>query len=145
MQILQESTCVGVFFNKVADGQNSNFIKKRLQQWFFLVKFTKVLRTTCFRDHVQWLLQVSSLQPYEKRNVFLWILLNFSEHLLVEQLWMIASSVYLWNLRSFSENLFYWAPMGNCLLQVQVAEYQTQDTVLLLKKLFRKWFSSILY
>ena len=43
-----EKTCVGVFFNKVAGPQNSNFIQKRLQQRFFLVKFANFLRTTCF-------------------------------------------------------------------------------------------------
>ena len=43
-----EQTCVGVFFNKVAGPQNSNFIKKRLQQRFFPVKFAKLLRATCF-------------------------------------------------------------------------------------------------
>ena len=43
-----EKTCVGVFFNKVAGPQNSNFIQKRLQQIFFPVKFAKFLRTTCF-------------------------------------------------------------------------------------------------
>ena len=36
-----EKTCVGVFFNKVAGPQNSNFIQKRLQQRFFPVKFVK--------------------------------------------------------------------------------------------------------
>ena len=43
-----ENTCVGVFFNKVAGPQSSNFIKKRLQQRFFTPKFAKFLRTTCF-------------------------------------------------------------------------------------------------
>ena len=42
---------------------------------------------------------------------------------------MPASCVYLWILRSFSEYLFYRAPMGNCLLHVQVAEFQPADTV----------------
>ena len=43
-----ENTCVGLFFNKVAGPQNSNFIKKRLQQRFFPPKFAKFFRTTCF-------------------------------------------------------------------------------------------------
>ena len=34
-----EKTYVGVFFNKVAGPQSSNFIQKRLQQRFFPVKF----------------------------------------------------------------------------------------------------------
>ena len=37
-----EKTCVGVFFNKVAGPQNSNFIKKRLQHRFFPAKFAKL-------------------------------------------------------------------------------------------------------
>ena len=51
-----ENTCVGVFFNKAAGPQNSNFIKKRLQQRFFPAKFAKFLRTTCFTDYLQRLL-----------------------------------------------------------------------------------------
>ena len=39
MQISQESTCFGVFFNKVAGPQNCNFIKKRLQHGLFPVNF----------------------------------------------------------------------------------------------------------
>ena len=59
-----EKTCVGVFFNKVAGPQNSNFIQKRLQQRFFPVKFAKFLRTTCFTDYLQrLLLLVSDFQP----------------------------------------------------------------------------------
>ena len=42
------NTCVGVFFDKVAVPQNSNFIKKRLQHRFFPAKFAKFLRTACF-------------------------------------------------------------------------------------------------
>ena len=43
-----EKTCVGVFFNKVAGPQNSNFMQKKFQQIFFPVKFVKFLRATCF-------------------------------------------------------------------------------------------------
>ena len=64
MQISQERTCVGVFFNKVAGPQNSNFIKKKFLHRFFPVKFAKFSRTHCFRDHLQrLLLTVSGLQP----------------------------------------------------------------------------------
>ena len=38
-----EKTCVGIFFNKDAGPQNSNFIQKRLQQRFFPVKFVNNL------------------------------------------------------------------------------------------------------
>ena len=63
-QISQESICAGVFFNKVANPQKSNLIKKWLQHRFFPVKFTKFLgipflqniSSGCF-----WQFQVSSL------------------------------------------------------------------------------------
>ena len=42
---------------------------------------------------------------------------------------MTASCVYLWILRSFSEQLFFRAPLGNCLFHLQVAEFQAADTV----------------
>ena len=51
-----EKTCVGIFFNKVAGPQNSNFIQKRLQERLFPVKFAKFLRTACFTDYLQRLL-----------------------------------------------------------------------------------------
>ena len=49
-EILQECTCVRVFFNKVAGPQNCNFTKKRLQVRFFPVKFAKYLRKPCFTE-----------------------------------------------------------------------------------------------
>ena len=50
LEILQENTCVGVFFNKVAGPQNSNFIKERFQHRIFPAKFAKFLRTPCLTD-----------------------------------------------------------------------------------------------
>ena len=44
-QISQESTCVGVSFNKVVGLKVCSFMKKRFQRRCFPVKFTKVLRT----------------------------------------------------------------------------------------------------
>ena len=44
--ISQESTCVGVFFNKVEGPQNSNFIKKRLHHRFFHKNFVNYSRKT---------------------------------------------------------------------------------------------------
>ena len=59
MQISQQSTWVGVFFNKVAGPQNCNFIKKETP-----VKFAKFLRTSYFTEHLQrLLLAVSGFQP----------------------------------------------------------------------------------
>ena len=49
---MQESTCVSVFFNNVESPQKCNFIKKRLQHRFFLLKFAKFLTTPCFTSPV---------------------------------------------------------------------------------------------
>ena len=46
LRISQESTWVEVLFNKAADPQNCNFIKKRLQRRYFPIKFAKFLRIT---------------------------------------------------------------------------------------------------
>ena len=46
MQISQESTCVGVFFNEIAGPQNCNFIKKRLQDNSF--EFCELFKNTYF-------------------------------------------------------------------------------------------------
>ena len=81
MQISKESTCVGVFLNKIADPQNSKLIKKRIQHRLFPVKFAKCLRTLCFRDHLQrLLLTVSGFQPatlFKKRLRQRCISMNF--------------------------------------------------------------------
>ena len=42
---------------------------------------------------------------------------------------MTASCISLWIVRSFSEYLIYRAPLGNCLFDVQVVEFQPVDTV----------------
>ena len=44
-QILQENTCVGVFFSNVAGLKACIFLKKRLRHRCFPVKFAKFLRT----------------------------------------------------------------------------------------------------
>ena len=71
-QSSQESTCVGVFFNKVAFPLNCNLVKKRLQHRFFAVNFERMvlkhqcvfLRTPLFIESLQWLLlAVSGFQP----------------------------------------------------------------------------------
>ena len=41
----KESTCIGLFFNKVADPQNCKFNKKRLQHRFFSVKLVNYSKT----------------------------------------------------------------------------------------------------
>ena len=40
-----ESSCVGVFFNKVAGPQNCSFIKKGIQHRIFAVNFVNYSRT----------------------------------------------------------------------------------------------------
>ena len=84
LQTSQESTCVGVFFNKVAGPQNCKFIKKRLHHRFFPENFVNYSRTPIlqriyerlalknqcaflgtpfFKEHLQWLrLTVSDFQ-----------------------------------------------------------------------------------
>ena len=63
------------------------------------------------------------------KDILLWFLQNFQEHLLTEHLRMTASYVYLWILSSFSEHFFYRAALGNWLFHVQVSEFQPPDTV----------------
>ena len=43
-------------FNKVAGLEACNFIKKRIQQRCFPVKFAKLFKTPFFTEHLQWLL-----------------------------------------------------------------------------------------
>ena len=49
---------------------------------------------------------------------------------MAEHIRMTTSCVYLFYiLISFSDQLFYRAPLGNCLFHLQVAEFQPSDTV----------------
>ena len=50
-QIIQESICSGVFFNKIAGPQNCKYIKKRLQHRFFAVNFVNYPRTIIFQGY----------------------------------------------------------------------------------------------
>ena len=43
-------------FSKVSGLKACNFIKKRLQNSYFPVKFVKILRTTFFTERLRWLL-----------------------------------------------------------------------------------------
>ena len=101
-QSLQESTFV-LFFDIVAGPQNCNFIEKRLQYRFSLVKFAKFLRTTCFTEHLQWLLlTVSGFQ---------------SATLLKKRLRKRCLSV---NFRKFLRTSFDRAPSDDCSLCLSV-------------------------
>ena len=48
--------CVAVFFNKLANPQNCNFIKKKHQHRCFPVNIAKLLRTAFLIKHIRWLL-----------------------------------------------------------------------------------------
>ena len=120
-QISQESTCIGVFFNKLQASRTATLLIKKLQYRILPVKFAKFLRRPCFREHFQWLLlTVSGFQPVtilKKRLRQRCFSVNFTKFLrtsflLTEPLQMNASGVYLWILRSFSEHFFYRAPLG---------------------------------
>ena len=120
LQISQESTCVGVFFKKVAGPQNFNFVKKRLHHRFTSGEFSELFKSTYFaedlwtagsgtsvllyeksffKELLQWLLlTVSGFQTatlFFKRDsgkdVCLWILQNFQEYLPTEHIRMTAS------------------------------------------------------
>ena len=85
MQMQKESTCVKVFYNKVAGTQDCNFNQKRLQQRFSPVNFAKFLRIPCFTEHLQWLLlAVPCFQPAtlsKKRLSQRYFSLNFAKFL----------------------------------------------------------------
>ena len=141
-QFSQESICVGVFFSKVEDPQNCNVNKERLQHrfirehlfcrgsmngWFWKTNapFQKQLFLQNISSGCFWQFQISIMQLYSKgdwsKDVYLWSLQIFCEHILTEH--------YLWILRSFSDHLFYKAPFGNWLFHLQVAEFQPPHTV----------------
>ena len=127
MQISHESTCVGVFFNKVAGLQHSNFIKKRLQHRFFPVKIAKFLRTLYFTDYLQQLpLTVSGFQPatFDRTppdDCFLCLSVNFER---------------------FFKTAFLQSTYGKLLISCTSCRISTSRYS---KKLFQKCFSSILY
>ena len=166
MQISQESTCVRLFFNKVAGPQSYNFVKKRLHHRFFPQNFLNYLRapilqrtyerlvlkhqcsfirTSFFKEHLQWLLLTvsgSSLQLYSlKETLAKMFICEFCK--IFKNIFRQNTSgwLHLWILRSFPDHFFYRAPLGNCLFHAQVAGFQPQDTI----RIFHKCFSSILY
>ena len=149
MQILQESTCVGISFDKVAGPRNVTLLKRN-QHRLFPVKFAKFLRAPCFTEHLQWLfLKVSGFQPatlLKKRLRKRCFSVNFAKFLrtsflLTEHLRMTASCVYLWVLRSFSEHFFYRARRETAILCTSCRTLTTRYS----KKQFHRCFSSILY
>ena len=83
LQISQESICVRVFFNKIANPQKYNFIKKWLQHRYFLCQIYKIFKNTLFTEHLRWvLLTVSGFQPVtllRKKLLQRWFSVNFSK------------------------------------------------------------------
>ena len=69
MQISQENTCVGVFFNKIADPQNCNFIENRLHHKFFSCEFFKLFKSTYFVEDLG--TRGSEKRVYLFKNTFL--------------------------------------------------------------------------
>ena len=67
LQILKESTSVGVFLMKLQAPRTATLWKRDSNTGFFLWNLLKFLRTPCFTEHLQWLFwqfQVYSLQLY---------------------------------------------------------------------------------
>ena len=94
------------------------------------MKFTKFLRIP-FLQNISSGQTVSGFQPVtllKNRLCQRWCSVNFA-NFLTEYLRITASCVYLRFSRSYLERLFDRAPLGNCLFNVPVAEFQPADTV----------------
>ena len=161
MKISLESTCVGVF-NKVVGPQ-----KKETPTQVFSCEFCELFRNTYFvedlwtagsetpvrlfeniffTEHLQWLiLTVSGFQPatlLKKRLRQRCFSVNFAKFLRISVDRTPPDDCflcYLRILRSYSDHLFSRAPLGNCLLHVQVAGFQPPDKV---KKYFTSAFQA---
>ena len=74
MQISQENTCIGAFFNKVAGSHNCNFIKKRLLTQVFSSEFCQLFKKTYFVEDL-WTASSETPAPLSKNTP------SFTEHL----------------------------------------------------------------
>ena len=139
------------FFNKVAGPQNSNFIKKRLHHRFFPLKFAKflgnlVLETPAsasdsFRFSACNFIKKETPLKRDSRCFSV----NFAKFLRISFHRTLPDDCFLClseDFEKFFRISLLKSTYGNCLLHVQVAEFQPPDTV---KKLFHSCFSSILY
>ena len=72
--------CQSHFFNKVADFRPANLLKKTLWHRCFPVDFAKLLRTTFFTEHLQWLLLILTHFRSSGPEVFLEISQNSQEN-----------------------------------------------------------------
>ena len=105
------------------------------------------LRTPFFTEHLQWLLlTVSVFQPAASLKKGLQqrhFSVNLAKFLRTSFCRTPPDHCFLCLpviLRSFSDHLFYRAPLGNCLFHVQVAEFQTPDTIKSISQVLFKHF-----
>ena len=150
MQISEENTCVGVFFNKTAGPQNCE--KKEIPLEVFSYEICKIFKNTLFcRTHFQLLfLTISGFQPATLlkrdsgkdvfcefckifKNIFWqntsgWLLLVF-----ISEFWEVFCNT------SFMEHLWETAYF---MYKLQNFNHKTQPDS---KKLFHRCVSSILY
>ena len=105
------------------------------------------LRAPFFTEHLQWLLlTVSVFQPAASLKKGLQqrhFSVNFAKFLRTSFYRTPPDDCFLCLpviLRSFSDHLFYRAPLGNCLFHVQVAEFQTPDTIKSISQVLFKHF-----
>ena len=131
----REKTCVGVFFDKVVGPQNSNFIQKWLQQRFFLVKFSKSLRATCFPAAASASLRFPAWNFVKKENLAKMFSCEFKKFLRTSFDGTPPDDCYLCLSENF-EKLFRKPLLHSKFFQISATRYS--------KKLFHKWFSRIL-
>ena len=148
MQISQEISCVGVFFN-IVPGSRKLYWKDTPTQ-VFSCEFWELSKNNYFVEDL-WTAGSETparlLSSVAASDSFRFPASNFikketPEKMLIcefcnifknifrqKHIRMAASCVYLWILRSFSDHLFYRAPLGNCLFHLQIAQFQPPNTV----------------
>ena len=106
MQISQESTCVGVVFNKVAGSQNCNFVKKRLQHRFFSPEFSELFKSTYSIDDLWTAGSETPGAPLQ-------------EHLFLKNI----SSGFFWQFQVPACNFIFWKRLCQRCLYVNFAKF----------------------
>ena len=162
LQISQESTCIGVFFKKVAGPQNFNFVKKRLHHRFTSREFSELFKSTYFAEDLWtagsgtsvllyeksffssgffWQFQVSRLQLYSSKEILAKMFVC-EFYKIFKNIFRQSTSgwLHLWILRSFSDHLLYRAPLRNCLFHAKVAGFQPQNTIQNISQVLFKHF-----
>ena len=140
---MQVNTCVRVFFNNVSGPQKCNFIKKRLQYRFFLLKFANFLITLCFTISSGCFYRFKISCNFVKKEIPAKMFFCKFYKILKIIFWQSTSIrwlllVFIWEFcelfqnTSFIEHLIWWTSCG-----ISTTTYS--------KKLFHKCFSSILY